>query len=89
MVNDGEDGVMSIGLGEADNEIHCYLLEWKGGRIRGDFVHCWASAMCDDFVLLTRCASLDVLCDPCTHIWPPIAALSLSDCFVAAWVSGY
>jgi len=89
MINDSEDGVMSIRLREANNEVHGYLLEWKGGRVRGDFVHCWASAMCDDLILLARRASLDIFCDPRAHVWPPIIPLGLSDRFVAAGMSGY
>src|SRR5712671_6348037 len=89
MINDGEDRVVSIGLGEADNEVHGYLLEREGGRVHGDFVHHWACAVCDDFVLLARRTSLDVFCNPRTHVWPPVVPLGLSDRFIAARVSSY
>jgi len=39
MVDDGEDRVVSIGLRESDDEVHSYLLERKGSRVSGDFVH--------------------------------------------------
>src|SRR5712672_2398819 len=89
MINDGEDGVMSIGLREADNEVHGYLLKRKSSRVHGDLVHCWACAVCDDFVLLAYRTSLDVFCDPRTHVWPPVVSLCLSDGFVTAGVSSY
>jgi len=89
MINDGEDRVVSIGLGEANDEVHGYLLEREGGRVRWDLVHRWACTVCDDFVLLAHRAPLDVFCDPCLHVRPPVISLSLSDGFVAAGVSGY
>jgi len=89
MINDGEDRIVSIRLREADNEVHGYLLEREGSRVRGDFVHRWACTVCDDLVLLTCRASLDVFCDPRTHVWPPVISSGLSDCFVAAGVSSY
>src|SRR5712675_1865206 len=89
MVNNGEDRVMSIGLGEADNEVHGYLLEREGGRICGDLIHRWACAVCDDLVLLARRASLDIFCDPHAHVWPPVISSGLSDRFVATRVSCY
>src|SRR5882757_3831309 len=89
MINDGEDRVVPIGLGEADNEVHGYLLKWEGGGVRGDLVHCWTSAMCDDFVLLARRASLNIFCDPRMHVWPPIIPLGLGNCLVTARVPGY
>jgi len=52
VVHNGKDGVVSIGLREADDEVHGYLLERKGGGVCGDLVHHRASAMCDDLVLL-------------------------------------
>jgi len=89
MINDGEDGTVSIGLGEADNKVHGYLLEREGGWVRRDFVHCWTSAMCDDLVLLACRTPLNVFCDPRAHVWPPVIPLGLSDGFVASRVSGY
>jgi len=89
MVDDGKDGIVTIGLGEADDEVHGYLLEWKGGLVCRDFVHCWASAMCNDLVLLARRTPLDVFCDPRAHVWPPVVALGLRDGFIASGVSGY
>src|SRR5882757_9481295 len=89
MVDDSKNRVMLIGLGEADNKIHSYLLEWKGSGVRGDFVHRWAGAVCDNFVLLTCRAPLDVFCDPRTHVRPPVVPLGLSDSFVATRVSSY
>src|SRR5712672_1491851 len=89
VINDCQDGVVSIGLRKADDEVHSDLLEWKGSWIGGDFIHRRASAMGDNLVLLTRSTSLDVLCDPCSHVWPPIIPLGLSDGLVASGVSGY
>jgi hypothetical protein len=39
------------------------------------------------FVLLTGCASLDVLIDPGTLQGPEVIVLDLSYCFILAWVS--
>ena len=89
MVDNSEDGIVSVGLGKTDNEIHGYLLEREGGRVSGDFVHRWACAVRDDFVLLARRTSLDVFCNPHAHVWPPIVPLGLSDCFIATRVSSY
>jgi len=89
MIDDGEDGVVSIRLWESDNEVHGYLLERKGGRICGDFVHRGARAVGDDFVLLARRTSLDVFCDPDAHVWPPVLSLRLGDGFVTSGVSSY
>ena len=80
---------MSVGLREADNKIHGYLLKREGSRVRGDFVHRWASAVCDDFVLLTCRAPLDIFCDPRTHVWPPVVPSGLSDGFVTTRMSSY
>src|SRR5712671_3219539 len=89
MINNGEDRVVSIGLGETDNEVHGYLLEWEGSRVCGDLVHRWACAVCDDLVLLARCTPLDIFCDPRAHVRPPVISSSLSDCFVAAGMPSY
>ena len=80
---------MSIGLREADDKIHGYLLERKGSGVRGDFIHRWARAVCDDLVLLTSCAPLDVFCDPRVHVWPPVVPSGLGDGFVATGMSSY
>ena len=42
--------------------------------------------MCEVFVLLARCASLDVLIDPDPLQGPEIIVLDFPYCFVAAWV---
>src|SRR5882672_10772937 len=89
MVDDGEDRVVSIRLRESDNEVHGYLLERKGGWVRGDFVHRRARAVGDDFVLLALRASLDVVRDPDAHVWPPVVSLRLGDGFVTSGVSSY
>src|SRR5712671_5037609 len=89
MVDDGEDRVVSIGLGEPNDKVHGYLLKRKGSRISGDFVHRGARAMGDDLVLLTRRTSLDVFCDPGAHVRPPVVSLRLGDGFVASGVPSY
>ena len=89
MVHDGEDRIMSVGLGETYDEVHGYLLERECGRICWDFVHRRASVVCDDFVLLTCRAPLDVFCDPRAHVWPPIVSFGLGNCFVTTGVPGY
>ena len=89
MVDDGEDRVVLIRLWESDDEVHSYLLEWKGSRICGDFVHRGARAVGDDLVLLARRTSLNVLCDPGAHVWPPVFSLRLGDGFVMSRVSSY
>src|SRR5712671_229426 len=89
MVDDCQDGIVSVGLREADDEVHGNLLKWKGSRVGGDLVHRGTSAVGDDFILLARSASLDVLRDPRSHVWPPIIPLSLSDGLVASGVPGY
>ena len=89
MIDNSEDRVVSIGLGETDYKVHSYLLEWEGGWICGDFVHRWASAVGDDLILLTRHAALYVFCDPSAHVGPPVISLGLSDGLVASGVSGY
>ena len=89
MIDDGKDGVVSIRFGEADNEVHGYLLERKGGWVCRDFVHCRASVVCDNLVLLARRTPLNVFCDPRAHVWPPIVPLGLSDGFVASRVPSY
>jgi len=61
MVDDGENGIMVVGLGQTDDEIHGYLLEGQHGQVGRDLIHRWASAMGDDFILLAHCASLDIL----------------------------
>jgi len=43
---------VTVGLGEADDEVHGDLLEREGGWVSGDLVHCRASAVSDDLVLL-------------------------------------
>src|SRR5712671_3425070 len=80
---------MTVGLGKADDEVHGDLLEREGSWISGDLVHRGASAVSDDLVLLTRCTSLNVFRDPCSHVWPPVVPLGLGDGFVTSGVSGY
>src|SRR5712671_7233082 len=80
---------MVVGLGKANDEIHGDLLERKGRWVGGDLVHRGASAVSDDLVLLTRCTSLNVLCDPRSHVWPPVVPLGFGDGFVTSQVSGY
>src|SRR5712672_3124329 len=80
---------MMVGLGKADDEIHGDLLERKGGWISGDFVQRGASAVINDFILLARCTSLNVLRDPCSHVWPPVVPLGLSNSFVASRMPSY
>jgi len=60
MIDDGEDRVVVIGLGQSDDEIHSYLLEGQHRWVGWDFIHRWASAMCGDFILLACRTSLDV-----------------------------
>jgi hypothetical protein len=43
--------------------------------------------MCDVFVLLAGCTSLDVLIDPGLLWWPEVLVLDPSYCFVSARVS--
>jgi len=88
MVHNGKNGIVSVGLREADDEVHGYLLKRKGGGVRGDLVHRRASAMCDDLILLARHTPLDVLRDPHAHVGPPVTSLGLGDGFVAPRVSG-
>ena len=40
------------------------------------------------FVLLTDCASLDIVCYPLVHVGPPVPFLGFTDRFVPTWVSG-
>src|SRR5882757_5524010 len=89
MIDDSQDGVVTVGLGEANDKVHGDLLEREGSWISGDLVHRGASAVGDDFVLLARSASLNVLCDPSSHVWPPVVPLGLGDGFVTSRVSGY
>src|SRR5712671_2018098 len=78
-----------VGLGKADDEVHGDLLEREGSRVSGNLVHCGASAVSDDLVLLARCTSLNILRDPCSHVWPPVVPLGLGDGFVTSRVSSY
>ena len=43
--------------------------------------------MCEVFVLLTGCASLDVLIDPGFLQGPEVIVLDLPYCLIVAWVS--
>src|SRR5712671_6655779 len=78
-----------VGLGKADDEVHGDLLEREGSRVSGNLVHCGASAVSDNIVLLARCASLNILCDTCSHVWPPVVPLGLGNGFVTSRVSSY
>src|SRR5712671_7251513 len=89
MIDNSEDGVVSVRFREADYKIHSYLLERKGSWICGDLVHWWARTVGDDLVLLTRRTPLDVFCDPGAHVWPPVVPLGLGDGFVTSRVSSY
>jgi len=43
--------------------------------------------MCEVFVLLTGCTSLDVSIDPGSSQGPEVIVLDFSYCFVMAWMS--
>jgi len=43
--------------------------------------------MCEVFVLLAGCASLDVTVDPGSSQGPEVIVLDFSYCFVMSWVS--
>jgi len=89
MIDDSKDRVMSIRFGKTNYKIHGYLLEWKGGWVCGDLVHWWASTVGDDFVLLARCTTLNIFCNPGMHVRPPVVPLGLGDGFVASGMTGY
>jgi len=60
MIDNGEDRVVVVGLGQTNDKVHGYLLEGQCRWIGRDFIHRWASAVSDNFVLLARCTSLNV-----------------------------
>ena len=53
----------------------------------GDFVKWGFCYMCEVFVLLTSCASLDVVVDPDSLQGPEVIVLDFPYCFIMAWVS--
>ena len=71
MVNYGEDGVVSVAIGELCDEIHGYDFEWLGCRGNVDFVRWGNGSVCNCFILLAFGASFDVVFDPFGHSGPP------------------
>ena len=71
MIDYGEDGVVSVAVGELCDQIHGYDLKWLGRRRDIDFVWWRSGSMCERFVLLTFGASFDIVFDPFGHGGPP------------------
>ena len=71
MVDYGEDGVISMAVGELCDEVHGYDLKWSGRRGNVDFVRRWGGSVCERFILLTFGASFDIILDPLGHGGPP------------------
>ena len=71
MVDYGEDGVVSMAVGELCDEIHGYDLEWLGCRRDVDFVRWGNGLVCKCLILLAFGASFDIVFDPFGHSGPP------------------
>ena len=71
MVDYGEDGVVSVAIGELCDEVHGYDLERLGCRRDVNFVWWGNGLVCERFVLLTFGASFDIVFDPFGHSGPP------------------
>ena len=88
MIDNGEYGIVVVGLGQTDDKVHSYLLKGERCWIGRDSIHRWTSAVGGDFILLARRAPSNVFHDPCSHVWPPVVVLSLGDGFVSSWMPG-
>ena len=72
---------------ELGDEVHRYNLEWHQLHRYWDAVWWWCLSMGKDFVLLTGCASFNVLGDPGVHCRPPEGSCDCENGIVASWMS--
>ena len=71
MIDYGEDGVVSVAIGELRDQVHGHDFEWLGCEGNVNFVWWRGGSMCKRFVLLAFGASFDVVFDPFGHGGPP------------------
>src|SRR6266850_1848351 len=87
MVDDGEDGVLSISWWKSCDKIHSNMLKrsctcFCAYAIKGSFL-----LMCEDLVLLADCTSFDIFCDPLSGSRPMILFCNSSGSLVSSRVS--
>ena len=71
MINYGEDGIISVAVGELGDQVHGYDFEWLGQRWDVNFVWRGNGSVCECLVLLAFCTSFNVIFDPFGHGGPP------------------
>ena len=89
MVDDSEDGVVSLAFGELGNQVHCHFFERKlfgGGREweQRNFL-----LVGEVFVLLADGASFYKVSYPPVHSRPPEVTRDFLNCLISAWVSSH
>ncbi len=86
MVDDGENAIIPLALGQSCDQIYSYLSE--GWHIIGhcDFIEWDASLVCKVLVLLAYCAPLNILLDLSPSSWPVEPFKNLSHCLVTFWM---
>src|SRR5258708_3570889 len=87
VVDNSENGVFSSYLGQASDQIHGDLLEWKGVFWGSDTIEGDSRSVRKVFVLLTRRAPGDVVGNPGFHPFPDQVVLGLSESLVPSRVS--
>ena len=87
MVYDREDGVMSVRFWQLGDQVHGDTLEWEVFFANRDAIKWCFGLVGADLGLLTRCASLYIVFDPCIHPWPPVLVADYHYGVITSWVS--
>ena len=86
MVYDGEDGIVSVAVGELGDQIHGYYLKRLSEGWNIDLIWWGSSSMCECFVLLALGTPFDVVFHPFGHGGPPGNSLGSVDGPVSSYV---
>ena len=70
MVNNGEDGILSLYIWKSCDEIHGDLLEGKGIFWGSDTIEGDSRLMSKVLILLAYCTSSNIISDPGLHPFP-------------------
>src|SRR6266404_5501266 len=87
MIHDSEDCIISGLLRKPGDQVHSNLLKWECAVVCCYVIKGCLLFVCDDFVLLTVCASFYVIRYPLTHSDPLPYFSGFSDGFISTWVS--
>ena len=87
MINDGEDGILPVGLRELRDEVHGYRVEGAHGGVSRYSVQRGFLLRGTDLALLAVSAPCYVFFNPRVDSWPPVLRCKESDRIISPWVS--